>query len=116
MYEAKIELEVTAGFESNYQDKIKQEVQEESCGEVGGSIEVKKMLVCDMQIGPSNLSIYLTSTNLDMFKATVNLLFHGSCRLLAKMMQTISLPVITPLYNMTLQVHPRRGGVCFSTP
>ena len=74
MYEAKIELEVTAGFESNYQDKIKQEVQEESCGEVGGSIEVKKMLVCDMQIGPSNLSIYLTSTNLDMFKATVNLL------------------------------------------
>lgn len=75
MYEAKIELEVTAGFEGNYQNKIKQEVEEESCGEVDCSIQIKSMIVVwGEQLGPSNMAIYLTSTNLDMFKATVNLL------------------------------------------
>lgn len=72
MYEAKIELEVTAGFEGNYQNKIKQEVDEASCGEVDCSIKTKSMItVFGEQFGPSSMSIYLTSTSLYMFNETI---------------------------------------------
>ncbi|WP_157454970.1 hypothetical protein [Carnobacterium maltaromaticum] len=74
MYEAKIELEVTAGFESNYQNRIKQEVCEETWDEVDCSIEVKKMFTGNEQIEPSRMAIYLTATNLDYFKHIINLL------------------------------------------
>lgn len=84
MYEAKIELEVTAGFEGNYQNKIKQEVDEASCGEVDCSIEVERMFTSDEQIGQSLLVIYLTSTSLDMFNETIcslDKLFKGKTKL-----------------------------------
>lgn len=74
MYEAKIELEVTAGFECNYQNKIKSIVQERSCDEVDCNIEVKSNSVWGEQIGPSYMSIYLTSIELDDFEYIINLL------------------------------------------
>lgn len=74
MYEAKIELEVTAGFEVNYQNKIKSIVQDQSCDEVDCNIKVKSMYVCGEQIGPSYMSIYLISIELDYFKYIINLL------------------------------------------
>lgn len=84
MYEAKIELEVTAGFEVNYQNKIKQEVDEASCGEVDCSIEVEKMFTGNEQIEPSRTAIYLTSTSLYMFNETIcslDKLFKGKTKL-----------------------------------
>lgn len=74
MYEAKIELEVTAGFEVNYQNKIKYIVQEKYCDEVDCNIEVQSNSVWGEQIGPSYMSIYLTATDLDNFKHIINLL------------------------------------------
>ena len=71
MYEAKIELEVTAGFEGNYLNKIKQEVDEASCGEVDCSLETKQNINWGDTIGLVSISIYLTSTNLDMFNETI---------------------------------------------
>lgn len=74
MYEAKIELEVASGFERNYQNRIKQEVCEESWDEVDCSIEVERMFTSDEQIGQSRLVIYLTATKLDYLKHIINIL------------------------------------------
>ncbi|MEG0732378.1 MAG: hypothetical protein RR470_08290 [Vagococcus sp.] len=84
MYEAKIELEVTAGFEVNYQNKIKQEVDEASCGEVDCSIKTKQNINLGEPIGPVNILIYLTSISLDMFNETIcslDKLFKGKVKL-----------------------------------
>lgn len=50
------------------------------------------------------------------FQVTLNLLFRGCRSSDAKMAPTISLPVCTPLCNVTLQPLPLRDGVWSRTP
>lgn len=65
---------------------------------------------------PAHCLFLCTMRDFLLFQVTLNLLFHGYSRCLAKMSQITPLPVFTSFHNVTLQPRPSEGGVCFSTP